>query len=43
MKDYLAMVLSGESQEIIARFADGEDGFLPMSADDLGRERRKLE
>jgi phosphate transport system substrate-binding protein len=42
VKDYLAMVLSNEGQAIIARFADGADGFLPLAQDDLRREREKL-
>lgn len=42
VKEYLAMVLSTEGQAIIARFADGTDGFLPLSQDDLRGEREKL-
>jgi phosphate transport system substrate-binding protein len=42
VKAYLAMVLSDEGQAIIARLADSEKGFLPLSADDLRRERDKL-
>ncbi|MDB5653711.1 MAG: hypothetical protein JWQ94_1324 [Tardiphaga sp.] len=37
------MVLFGEGQAIIARFADSADGFLPLSQHDLGLERKKLE
>jgi phosphate transport system substrate-binding protein len=42
VKDYLAMVLSNDGQAIVARFADGADGFLPLSQDDLRAEREKL-
>jgi len=42
IRDYLAMALSDEGQEIIARFADTATGFLPLSADDLKAEREKL-
>lgn len=36
------MVLSSEGQAIIARFTDDEDGFVPLSQDDLRLEREKL-
>jgi phosphate transport system substrate-binding protein len=42
IKEYLAMVLSSEGQAIIARFTDDEDGFVPLSQDDLRLEREKL-
>jgi len=42
VKAYLAMALSDEGQAIIARFADSESGFLPLSPDGLRREREKL-
>jgi phosphate transport system substrate-binding protein len=42
VRDYLAMVLSNDGQAIIARFADGESGLLPLSQDDLRAERDKL-
>jgi phosphate transport system substrate-binding protein len=42
VRDYLAMVLSNDGQAIIARFADGESGLLPLSQDDLRVERDKL-
>lgn len=42
VKAYLTMVLSAEGQAIIARFADSEKGFLPLAAEDIGRERDKL-
>lgn len=42
VKDYLTLVLSDEGQAIIARFADSATGFLPLSADDLKAERKKL-
>jgi phosphate transport system substrate-binding protein len=42
VKAYLAMVLSDEGQAIVARFADSEKGFLPLSPNDLRREREKL-
>jgi phosphate transport system substrate-binding protein len=42
IKDYLTLALSDEGQAIIARFADSETGFLPLSADDLKVEREKL-
>jgi phosphate transport system substrate-binding protein len=42
VKAYLAMVLSDEGQTILLRFADSQKGFLPLSPDDLGREREKL-
>lgn len=42
VKAYLAMVLSDDGQAIVARFSDSEKGFLPLSPDDLRREREKL-
>jgi phosphate transport system substrate-binding protein len=42
VKAYLAMVLSDEGQAIVARFADSEKGFLPLSPNDLRRAREKL-
>lgn len=42
VKAYLEMVLSNDGQAIIARFTDGEKGFLPLSPGDLGQERAKL-
>lgn len=42
IKAYLTMALSPEGQAIIARFADSEKGFLPLSSEEIGRERDKL-
>jgi phosphate transport system substrate-binding protein len=42
VRDYLALALSDEGQAIIARFAPGEDGFLPLGPSDLRVEREKL-
>jgi phosphate transport system substrate-binding protein len=42
IKAYLSMVLSDEGQAIIARFTEGEDGFLPLSLQDRERERGKV-
>jgi phosphate transport system substrate-binding protein len=42
IRDYLALALSDEGQAIIARFADGATGFLPLSADDLRAQREMV-
>lgn len=42
LKEYLAMALSREGQAIVARYSDGEDGFVPLAAKDLSEERSKL-
>jgi len=42
IKEYLALALSDTGQAIIARFTDGQDGFVPLSTRDRNQERAKL-
>lgn len=42
-KEYLRLALSREGQAILAAQKDSEEGYVPLSADDLEQELRKLE
>lgn len=42
-KEYLRLALSREGQAILEAQRDSEEGYVPLSEDDLQRERRKLE
>ncbi len=43
VKEYMRLVLSPEGQAIVAAFKDTEEGYVPLSAQDLARERAKLD
>lgn len=43
LANYLRMILSPAGQSLIAGAANGAGGYLPLSADDLMKERKKLE
>ncbi|WP_369975995.1 PstS family phosphate ABC transporter substrate-binding protein [Xanthomonas bundabergensis] len=42
-KEYVRLALSREGQAILKAQRDSEEGYVPLSEDDLQRERRKLE
>lgn len=43
IKEYLRLALSDEGQQLVREQRDSEEGYVPLSATDLRRERMKLE
>ncbi|PPT92935.1 PstS family phosphate ABC transporter substrate-binding protein [Xanthomonas theicola] len=43
VKEYLRLALSREGQALLEAQRDAEEGYVPLSAEDLARERQRLE